>query len=133
MKKFFKITGLILVSLIATIVLAIVFFNVFYFAKNLKAKKVLTEVELITQNGFQFRDLNKNGELDVYEDSRQNIELRIDNLLSLMTIEEKAGLMWHPPIGVGKKGEVLGKPDVATLNMVSTYDVLVNKKMNHFK
>jgi beta-glucosidase len=132
MKKFFKITGIVLGSLIGIIIISILIFNGYYWLGNLKSKRQLNEVQMVTENGFQFRDLNKNGELDVYEDSRQNIELRIDNLLSQMTIEEKAGMMWHPPIGVGKKGEVLGKPDVATLNMVSTYDVLVNKKMNHF-
>ena len=132
MKKFFKITGIVLGSLIGIIIISILIFNGYYWGKNLKAKKQLHEVQMVTENGFQFRDLNKNGELDVYEDSRQNIELRIDDLLSRMTIEEKAGMMWHPPIGVGKKGEVLGKPDIAALNMVSTYDVLVNKKMNHF-
>lgn len=34
-------------------------------------------------------DFNKNGKMDVYEDSSQPIEKRIVNLLSLMTIEEK--------------------------------------------
>jgi len=28
-----------------------------------------------------FRDLNKNGELDVYEDARMTVEARIDDLL----------------------------------------------------
>ena len=41
-----------------------------------------------------FRDLNKNGHLDVYEDSIQPIELRIDDLLRQMTVAEKAGLMF---------------------------------------
>ena len=30
-----------------------------------------------TENGFRFRDLNKNGKLDVYEDPRQPIEARV--------------------------------------------------------
>ncbi len=34
-------------------------------------------------------DLNKNGRLDVYEDPHANIEKRIDDLLSQMTLEEK--------------------------------------------
>lgn len=41
-----------------------------------------------------FRDLNKNGHLDVYEDSTQPIEKRIDDLLRQMTVAEKAGLMF---------------------------------------
>jgi len=41
-----------------------------------------------------FRDLNKNGELDVYEDARMTVEARIDDLLQGMTVSEKAGLMF---------------------------------------
>lgn len=132
MKQFLKISGFIILLFIGLILVAILIFNGYYFGLNLKAKQKLAEVKVLTIEGFQYRDLNKNGKLDIYEDSRQNIELRIDDLISQMTIAEKAGLMWHPPIGVGKNGEVLGKPNIASMNMVSTYDVLVNKKMNHF-
>ncbi|MBJ2173204.1 glycoside hydrolase family 3 C-terminal domain-containing protein [Aureibaculum sp. A20] len=34
-------------------------------------------------------DFNKNGQKDIYEDQNQSIEKRIENLLSLMTVEEK--------------------------------------------
>ncbi|HEY4875758.1 MAG TPA: hypothetical protein VIH86_09320, partial [Puia sp.] len=57
-------------------------------------KKIISIHQLkktITENNFSFRDLNKNGKLDVYEDSRQPIEARINDLLKQMTIEEKAG------------------------------------------
>lgn len=50
-------------------------------------------VNLLEANGFQFKDLNKNNELDIYEDWRLTPEERAENLLSLMTLEEKAGLM----------------------------------------
>lgn len=132
MKQFLKISGFIILLFIGLILVAILIFNGYYFGLNLKAKQRLAEVKVLTIEGFQYRDLNKNGKLDIYEDSRQNTELRIDDLISQMTIAEKAGLMWHPPIGVGKNGEVLGKPNIASMNMVSTYEVLVNKKMNHF-
>src|SRR5690349_10896706 len=36
-----------------------------------------------------FLDLNKNGRMDPYENPKLPIEKRIDNLLSLMTVEEK--------------------------------------------
>ena len=45
-----------------------------------------------------FRDLNGNGRLDVYEDPARPLEERVDDLLAQMTLEEKAGLMFHPPI-----------------------------------
>jgi beta-glucosidase len=41
-----------------------------------------------------FRDLNKNGRLDVYEDVAQPVEQRVADLLGRMTIAEKAGQMF---------------------------------------
>ena len=41
-----------------------------------------------------FRDLNKNGKLDVYEDINQPIRERIEDLLNQMEVEEKAGLLF---------------------------------------
>jgi len=38
-------------------------------------------------------DFNKNGKMEVFEDSRQTIDKRIENLLSLMTLEEKTNQM----------------------------------------
>ncbi|MBU2017818.1 MAG: glycoside hydrolase family 3 protein, partial [Alphaproteobacteria bacterium] len=43
----------------------------------------------------QWRDLNRNNELDRYEDSRLSVEERVDDLMARMTIEEKVGLMVH--------------------------------------
>ena len=42
-----------------------------------------------------YRDLNKNGQLDVYEDASQPVAERVADLLSQMTVEEKAGLMFN--------------------------------------
>jgi beta-glucosidase len=50
-------------------------------------------VTIIEKQGLQFKDLNKNGELDPYEDWRLTPEERAEDLLSKMTLEEKAGLM----------------------------------------
>ena len=52
-------------------------------------------------DGRRVRDLNGNGRLDPYEDPRRPLEERVDDLLAQMTLAEKAGLMFHPPIGVG--------------------------------
>jgi beta-glucosidase len=48
---------------------------------------------LLTVDGFQFKDLNKNGKLDKYEDWRLSNEERTKDLLSKMSIEEKVGFM----------------------------------------
>ncbi|MCE7984193.1 MAG: glycoside hydrolase family 3 protein [Caldilinea sp. CFX5] len=49
----------------------------------------------VTEDGFAFRDLNKNGRLDPYEDPRLPLEERVADLLAQMTLAEKAGLMFQ--------------------------------------
>ena len=49
--------------------------------------------QIITVTGRQFKDLNANGELDVYEDWRKPVDARVADLVEQMTLEEKAGLM----------------------------------------
>lgn len=43
-------------------------------------------------DGLYFKDMNGNGELDAYEDWRLDTDARITDLLSQMTLEEKAGV-----------------------------------------
>lgn len=52
-------------------------------------------VALLESNGYAFKDLNKNGEIDKYEDWRLSIEERAQDLASQLTIEEIAGLMLY--------------------------------------
>lgn len=49
--------------------------------------------QLIEVDGRTFKDLNGNGKLDPYEDWRLSPEKRAKNLVSLMTIDEKIGMM----------------------------------------
>lgn len=55
--------------------------------------------EIIEVDGLKFKDLNGNGQLDVYEDWRQDVDKRVDDLLSQMTIDEEIGLLWHASTG----------------------------------
>ena len=64
------------------------------------AKKILSEGSL------QFRDLNGNGRLDAYEDWRQPVEMRVKDLVSQMTLEEKAGMMLIDTLNAGWEGKV---------------------------
>ena len=50
-------------------------------------------VQIIKSQGFEFKDLNKNGKLDNYEDWRLPIESRVKDLISQMNLEEKIGFM----------------------------------------
>lgn len=50
-------------------------------------------VKTLSQNGLTFKDLNKNGKLDRYEDWRLPAQTRVQDLISQMTLEEKVGFM----------------------------------------
>lgn len=50
---------------------------------------------IIEVDGLKFKDLNDNGELDVYEDWRKTPEERADDLLSKMDATQKASQMVH--------------------------------------
>lgn len=85
---------------------------------------------LQTEDGFTFRDLNKNGRLDPYEDPRCPIEERIADLLAQLTLEEKAGLMFHTMLPIGPDGNVAeGEGPFGT---VSTAALVNERRMNHF-
>jgi beta-glucosidase len=49
--------------------------------------------KVLKKSGLAFKDLNKNGKLDKYEDWRLPNEQRIQDLISQMTLEEKVGFM----------------------------------------
>jgi beta-glucosidase len=67
------------------------------------------EIKEITVDGFTFRDLNSNGKLDIYEDTGKSIDERADDLLSLMTPDEKLNMLkgtgMKPGGGSGSSGE----------------------------
>lgn len=134
--KFFKVLLKVLLyglaGVLALIVISLGVLSVSLAIKNSRARSQLTEKSVIQADGHSFRDLNNNGRLDIYEDFRQDIESRIDDLLSQMTIEEKAGLLWHPPIGVGRRGQVLGRPSISSFSFSSTYDMLLDRNITHF-
>ena len=49
--------------------------------------------KIIEVEGYKFKDLNKNGELDIYEDWRLPADERSKDLVSKMSLEEKVGFM----------------------------------------
>ena len=50
-------------------------------------------VQIINLEDFQFKDLNKNGKLDKYEDWRLSNDARAKDLLTKMSVEDKVGFM----------------------------------------
>ncbi|MEP6683028.1 MAG: hypothetical protein ABJA35_07205 [Parafilimonas sp.] len=58
-------------------------------------------IKILTVDGFAFKDLDKNGKLDKYEDWRLPFDVRAKDLATKMSIEQIAGLMLysrHQPI-----------------------------------
>jgi beta-glucosidase len=84
-----------------------------------------------TENGYSFRDLNKNGKLDVYEDPRQPLDARVDDLLGQMTLEEKAGLLFINGAAVNEDGSLEDKPDAPGFAGVAITQI-TSQRMNHF-
>ena len=52
-------------------------------------------VKLVTDKGLAFKDLNKNGKLDKYEDWRLAADVRAKDLAAKMSIDQMAGLMLY--------------------------------------
>ncbi|MCL1942481.1 MAG: glycoside hydrolase family 3 C-terminal domain-containing protein [Candidatus Azobacteroides sp.] len=68
-------------------------------------------VKILTVNGLKFKDLNKNGKLDQYEDWRLPVEERAKDLAKKMTVEQIAGLMLysgHQAIPANESGFAAG-------------------------
>jgi len=64
-------------------------------------------LSIIEDKRFAFKDLNKNGALDAYEDWRLPVDERISNLVGQMSVEQMAGLMLysaHQSIPSGSRG-----------------------------
>jgi beta-glucosidase len=62
---------------------------------------------ILNIDGLHFKDLNKNGKLDVYEDWRLPVDVRAKDLAAKMSIEQIAGLMLysaHQAIPANAKG-----------------------------
>lgn len=79
-------------------------------------------VNLLYDNQLIFKDLNKNKKLDSYEDWRQPVDIRIADLLSQMTLEEKVGMLLINTLNAGEKGEMTD----------GAVDLIENQKMTRF-
>ena len=136
LKKVFKflayaIGGLLVIVLLAALII--------YFKSSWKASSDLAllgqEAPVLTVDGWSFRDLNKNGRLDVYEDSRAGINSRVDDLTKQMNLGEKAGLMFITMAGMNDDGSLSNVSSVRnpfSLFLESNISMVAKKKMSHF-
>ncbi|WP_291290686.1 glycoside hydrolase family 3 N-terminal domain-containing protein [Enterococcus sp.] len=80
-------------------------------------------VNLLFDDGYAFKDLNKNGLIDPYEDWRLDEEDRINDLVKKLTIEEIAGLMLYSPhLAVSSGDDVFSQKFRGTYNGKSYTD-----------
>ena len=84
----------------------------------------------LTEQGHRYRDLNGNGRLDPYEDSRIPVEDRVTDLLSQMTLEEKTGLLFHPGIPIGRRGSVVD--GFHPMKIAPSTELVAEQHVRHF-
>ena len=83
-------------------------------AQNTSARQptlVARSAPIIQVGGKRFKDLDRNGRLEPYEDWRLSPSARARDLVSRMTLEEKAGMMMH---GTARSGGPLGMVGAGT-------------------
>ncbi|MEY4931457.1 MAG: hypothetical protein RI909_2181 [Bacteroidota bacterium] len=132
LKFFLYFIGSIIVLILGAF--TYIYITSYFTSKNNRAE-LGPEASLMLIDNQPFRDLNKNGKLDVYEDSRKPIDARIENLVSQMNIEEKAGLMFITMTSIGKDGELSEAKTIFnpfSLPFLSNSELVVKKQMNHF-
>ena len=88
-------------------------------------------VRIISRENNQYRDLNKNGKIDIYEDSDFSAKERAEDLLIKMTLQEKVGQMFHPPISV-QGGLVSSLMNLVSGRSLSTKSLILEKYISHF-
>jgi len=76
---------------------------------------LLVQAPVLQKDGLQFKDLNRNGVVDPYEDWRLSPAQRARDLVARMTLEEKAGTMMHGTV------RAVGGP-MASAGMGGQYD-----------
>lgn len=135
-KKILKVVGYTLGGLLSA---ALVLSALVYFQSSRESAAnmaLLGKVApVLVSGGFSYRDLNKNGRLDTYEDSRAGIDNRIEDLLGQMNLEEKAGLMFITMAAMNKNGSLSNAASILnpmSLMLESNSTLVVKKKMNHF-
>lgn len=66
---------------------------------------------ILTDHGLKFKDLNGNGQVDPYENWTLSVDERVNDLVSKMTLDEKAGMMLIDTLSAGWGGAVEAPAD----------------------
>ena len=131
MKKTLKILLKFLLILSSSLIILYLFYTVRWKINTYNNNSLLGEkAPKIEFEGKTYRDLNKNGKLDVYENFSFSIDERVEDLISQMTIEEKAGSMFITMIGVNNDGTLMESPsfsDPFSFLMNSSSEMIAKK------
>ncbi|MTB49774.1 glycoside hydrolase family 3 N-terminal domain-containing protein [Lewinella sp. W8] len=139
-----KILKWLLLGILGLFLLALLAVGIVQWQMHAAANKRLAtlgeEAPRLTQDGISFRDLNKNGTLDDYENPTLDPDARVQDLLGRMTLEEKAGTMFITMVGMTSEGEpqdameFSGDPFglILPLMMGTSAEMLVDRHMNSF-
>ena len=87
-------------------------------------------VPILHEDGVAFRDRNRNGRLDPFEDPRHPVDERVADLLAQMTLEEKAGMLFHQGLVVGFDGSLT--EEVGPFSPATTADLVCSRLLTHF-
>jgi beta-glucosidase len=114
--------------------LLIIFTLITWCAVAQPAKKIVKQpvlgyrtVTILQIGGLKFKDMNRNGQLDKYEDWRLPYEERSKDLLSKMTVEEKVGFMLISTASM--KDERSGNSEFNEEDRVSTTNMFTRKPL----
>lgn len=141
MKKFKIFLKYLILSILGILFITIL---VVYWNKSSKSSKNFAllgeEAPILVENGVSFRDLNKNGKIDIYENPDLSSEERVNDLINRMSIEEKAGTLFITMIGTTPNGDPLEMPIISTdpINIMMSFmlpsnsEMIARKKMNSF-
>lgn len=135
MKRAVKFIGRGLLVILALLLAIILMTYISWWSKARSHMSSLgPEAPILTLKNQSFRDLNKNGSRDVYETIEAPLEARVEDLLSQMTLEEKAGVMFINFTVMGKNGKLSNIPNPAmpeSLLFLPNAELVASKLMNH--
>jgi len=121
MKKILKIFLRVVIALLGLAVVIVVAAALYFNSNIINSEKISKhkgpDIKELTATDYSFRDLNRNNELDIYEDARLSLDERANDLLLQMTLEEKITLLKGSGM---KSGMGLGPSDEGVCGAVGT-------------
>lgn len=134
MKKLLKLLAYFFGGLILILLITFIVFRIKWGIESSRNMELAGEpTPRLTIDGHTFRDLNKNGALDVYEDVRAPQADRVEDILSQMTVEEKAGMLFAHFLAMNPDGSLMEIPtpsDPFSIMGENTSTTILKYKMN---